>query len=393
MKVFFVTDHPFSEKDGLYYSGGGLPSEAWNRYLLNDNYLYVIGRRSKISNLTLSSRNRVSFCLLNNYSRPKDALLKYSIVKKELNDYLNRSDCVILRLPSVLGLISLQICKKNRIPYLIEVVADAFDSYYNYGTLIGRFSAPIYDYLIRKAVFPCKYILYVTREYLQTRYPHSEHSLSIGITNANINPVSDEIMNYRIDKINKMSLASVKCGQIGNLNVRYKGYHVMLKALSILKNEGLSVSYHIVGGGDSDDILKEASKLNVDDMVVIRGKLPHDEIDRFLDEIDIYVHPSYQEGLPRVVVEAISRGCPCLTSNVAGTPELISEKYLHNCGDYEKLYSDIKRLIFHKNEMKAAANENFNHAKEYYSPVLDQKRRVFYNMFFLEAENERQGDK
>ena len=311
------------------------------------------------------------------------------MIKTELASYLGNADCAILRLPSMLGLFSLQICKEKNIPYLIEVVGDAFDSYYNYGSIIGRIAAPIYDFLNKKAILKSRYTLYVTQEYLQKRYPSSIGGKSIGITDAVIYPIPEEILQKRLDKINRFSSNSVKCGQIGNVSVRYKGYHIMLKALAILKRNGIFPSYHIVGGGEPSELLSEARKLGVEEMVVVRGKLSHEEVESFLDEIDIYVHPSFQEGLPRVVVEAISRACPCLTSNVAGTPELLNAKCLHNCGDYKKLAQDLRRMIMNRDEMKEVAIENYNHAKEYYYPKLESERRAFFESFFSSVKNER----
>ena len=125
-----------------------------------------------------------------------------------------------------------------------------------------------------------------------------------------------------------------------------------------------------------------AKKYGIEDQVIIRGRIPHEEIPQFIDSLDIYVHPSFQEGLPRVIVEAISRGCPCLTSDVAGTPELIEESCLHHTGDVEKLCLDLHTFIENTELMKQAAVRNYNHAKQYYSDILDKKRSDFYTKFY-----------
>lgn len=61
--------------------------------------------------------------------------------------------------------------------------------------------------------------------------------------------------------------------------------------------------------------------------------MPHDKIFEWLDTIDIYIQPSYQEGLCRSVVEAMSRACPVICSDACGERELANEKFIFKRGD------------------------------------------------------------
>lgn len=75
----------------------------------------------------------------------------------------------------------------------------------------------------------------------------------------------------------------------------------------------------------------------------------------FLDTVDIYIQPSKQEGLPRSVVEAMSRGCLCVGSRIAGIPELLSTKYLFNAGNVmqiAKILADIDKDQLRKRKAK-----------------------------------------
>ncbi|WP_191907340.1 glycosyltransferase family 4 protein [Vibrio diabolicus] len=55
----------------------------------------------------------------------------------------------------------------------------------------------------------------------------------------------------------------------------------------------------------------------------------------WLDDIDIYIQPSFQEGLPRATIEAMSRGCIVASSNAGGLNELTLEQFIHSPGDYK----------------------------------------------------------
>lgn len=386
MKVGFIHDHPFCHIGNLYYSTSGLPAESWNRYLIGGNELFVFGRQSHNGAKSLSSRDKVSFYLSKVYNSPKDAIIKNNALKKELRNFIQDKDCVILRVPSILGLLGCQIVKEQKKPYLLEVVADAYDSYRNYGNILGLLFASVYHQWTKRIVKDSKYTLYVTKNYLQDRYPNK--GIQLSCTNAVIDPVDESVLKKRINKIKSSEFNTIICGEIGDVSVKFKGCHIMLQAMKILKDEGINVEFHIVGGGNPLKMQKMAEKLGVADLFHYDGFLPHDKVSDFLDFIDIYVHPSFQEGLPRAVIEAISRGCPCATSSIAGTPELIEEKYLHYIGDVKKLAKDIKTLTANKKELIRVANVNFNKAKDYYSTRLDKQREFFYGNFFNHVTNE-----
>src|SRR5690606_14381450 len=91
---------------------------------------------------------------------------------------------------------------------------------------------------------------------------------------------------------------------------------------------------YLVGTGDPSWVINLANNLGVSDQVEIVGTLKSgkDGVLPFLDTMHLYAHPSKQEGLPRVVIEALSRGRLAVGSSAAGIPELIDEKFLHSPG-------------------------------------------------------------
>ena len=106
-------------------------------------------------------------------------------------------------------------------------------------------------------------------------------------------------------------------------------------------------------------------------------KAGKDGIIPFLDNIHLYVHPSKQEGLPRVVIEALSRGRLALGSTAAGIPELLDSEYLHKPGDWEKLAQDIKYIYDNEDIWCTNIIKNIDKAEEYLEFKL-QKKRVNY---------------
>src|SRR5690606_35280766 len=112
--------------------------------------------------------------------------------------------------------------------------------------------------------------------------------------------------------------------------------------------------------------------------IVERGKLKSgSEIFNFLDHIDIYIHPSLTEGLPRAVIEAMSRACPVLVSNAGGLPELVNLEFVHKAGDFTVLYQSIKSLGSNKEKLMQSAKQNYLKSKIYDNKFLEQKRSNF----------------
>jgi len=222
--------------------------------------------------------------------------------------------------------------------------------------------------------------IYVTEKFLQERYPTNGEITSYA-SNVVIKEVEEKTLENRLSRIESdRSHNEFHIGIIGNIAVKYKGYDVLLKAISILPRDIRSrMRISFVGGGDSSYLESVIRKYNLASQSHIKGKLkPGAEIFQFIDELDLYIHPSKQEGLPRSVIEAMSRSCPVLASSIAGIPELIGGDFLHKPGDYKKLSKDIIKLMENKTIREDAAKANFSRSKNYLFSELEARRVRFF---------------
>ena len=96
---------------------------------------------------------------------------------------------------------------------------------------------------------------------------------------------------------------------------------------------------HFVGGGPLEgDVIALATKLGISDRIVLHGKLSAGQkIFEFIDSLDLYLQFSKTEGLPRALIEAISRGCPSISSDVGGVHELLPADLLVRSMDVDGL--------------------------------------------------------
>lgn len=185
-------------------------------------------------------------------------------------------------------------------------------------------------------------------------------------------------------KISKVS-NNLTIGLIGSLDVSYKGFDTAIKALSLLKNLNKIFRLEVVGGGNPHKIEKLAIKYKVREQIFFKGTLPYpDGIFQWLDSLDIYIQPSKVEGLPRSLIEAMSRGCPSFASRVGGISELLPPSVLHNKNDYKKL-AELLYDFTSFEKLRDHAIHCFNKSEEYDKNKLDQRRTEFYRNCIAEV--------
>ncbi len=105
-----------------------------------------------------------------------------------------------------------------------------------------------------------------------------------------------------------------------------KGLEYTLEALAILKKQGIPFRYTIIGAGEEYERLAFAAyQFGIQDWVSFKGKIPHDQVKSELENADIYLQYSIQEGFCNAVLEAQALGLLCVVSNAEG----LSENIIH----------------------------------------------------------------
>ncbi len=103
-----------------------------------------------------------------------------------------------------------------------------------------------------------------------------------------------------------------------------KGQHTLLDAMELLRARNCSVRLHFAGDGEDRVALQEhVSAAALGDSVVFHGFVNQDELRKLYANTDVFVLPSFEEGVPVVLMEAMSLGIPCIATWVNGIPELI----------------------------------------------------------------------
>ena len=103
-----------------------------------------------------------------------------------------------------------------------------------------------------------------------------------------------------------------------------KGQHLLIDAVARLSAEGREVHLHIVGAGvDRESLERHVARLDVARQVSLEGAVNQDRIRAFYAMADAFCIPSFAEGIPIVLMEAMAMQIPCVTTHITGIPELI----------------------------------------------------------------------
>lgn len=377
MTIAVIQDRPIICHDGDYYSINPVDIEKYLR--LCDNLAYCaspsIVSEDKLKSATKIDSNRVSVRLVNK-SPLKEMLFPSKHNKEVVVQAISDADVIVIKAPSItIGKLAFDIVRRTNKKYIVEMIGCAWDSFWYHG-IKGKIMAYYCETVTKKMCAEAKNVLYVTNEFLQRRYPNSSHT--VGCSNVVLPEINEETLNDRLKRIQELPNDSeMKIGTAGAVNVRYKGQQYVIEAIGKLRKKGKAFHYYLAGSGDQTYLKKVAEKNGVSDLVHFMGMVPKAQMKDYYDSLDIYIHSSMAEGLPRVMIEAESRALPSLGARASGTPELLDEDCIFESHDSDSICRVIE--TFDKEKMMRVARHNFERSHDYLSDILNERRKNFYS--------------
>lgn len=392
MKILFIQGGSRLKQDteGNWYTDPNFNDDVWKRYVdLADSLTILLRRERKIytKEYALQKFNkvlddsRIRIVPLVDFTESKLSMLNpfvYKKIKRVIFAEVQKADKCFIRSGSHYTRVAYDACIKYHKPYLFEATGFAYESF-SHHSFIGRIIANKVENDYRLMARDAVQATYVTSEALQKRYPCASGKM-IGVSNVQLSALNDSILTKRLEKIQKrQSSDTIVLGTAAFLDVKWKGQYLVIKALAELKRQGYTnFRYELLGMGTGQELIKLAESLGVKDEVKVIGAVPHSKVFEWLDSLDIYIQPSFQEGLCRAIIEAMSRGLPVVCSNTGGNYELIDNDYIFDCGDYNKMSSLLIDIQDHLSEQ---SKKNFEESKKYEKSMLDSRRKAFFREF------------
>jgi len=108
--------------------------------------------------------------------------------------------------------------------------------------------------------------------------------------------------------------------------VAAKGQTVLVDAVAALRRAGVRAEVVLVGAGPMRSRVEQQVRAHdLEDVVRFTGPLGQDDIRRWYEWADVFCLPSFAEGVPVVLMEAMAAGVPVVTTQIAGIPELVEQ--------------------------------------------------------------------
>jgi len=259
--------------------------------------------------------------------------------------------------PALNAIAALRVGKKLGIPVVYEIRAFWEDAAVDHGTasewgLRYRLTRAMETYALKRVDAATTICEGLRAEIASTRgIPASKITVipnAVDVGDFSVGGVRDEALATELGLQGMQVL-----GFIGSFYA-YEGLNVLLDALPALLAANPAIRVLLVGGGPQDEALKaQALRLGVADKVVFTGRVPHADVQRYYDLVDVLVYPRLKMRLTDLVtplkpLEAMAQGRLLAASDVGGHRELIEDGktgVLFAAGDAQALAAKVLALL------------------------------------------------
>lgn len=170
-------------------------------------------------------------------------------------------------------------------------------------------------------------------------------------------------------------------GEIG----KRKGIFDIIRCLSKHKIELENKIELRIGGNKNEDELKRQIEDNqLQNIVKFEGWVGGNKKLELLNWADVFILPSFNEGLPISILEAMSYSMPIISTPVGGIPEIVKDNrngILVSPGNEDDIYKAIKKYLDNPNLIKIEGSESFNIVKDYLpQSVMGHLKHIYENL-------------
>ena len=388
MKLLLLFDHRFFRaQNGQIFS-----DKAYSHRFFQSRYLQVFDEVSilaRVADVELaephgeSTEGRgVKVLALPNWVGPLGYLRNRGAVVETALREAAKPSAVIMIAPGGIGSLPYHRLHRQGYPVALEVVGDPWDAFqpganrHPLRPILRRWLAST----LRRQCSQASVVSYVTKEFLQRRYPCP--GFSVGISDV-VLPQDCFVRQPRI--FSPSTPRTVISVAVMN---GYKGHEVMIDAARMCQEINLHFRLVLVGDGAlRREIERRAERLGVLDRIRFAGQLPAGSAIRSeLDGADLFILPSLLEGMPRALLEAMARALPCLASRVGGVPEVLDSESLVPPGDAHALARKLQCVLSDPARLSEMSAQNLEKALHYEDSKLSPQRQDFYRQVRRSAE-------
>ncbi len=341
---------------------------------VNVDHLYYIAHTSKydprVHDYPLGSKN----ITLVDLGEKKNSIHRLLFGCNALNDAVKKcnSDILLIRAPSPLAPSIYRIFRKKMVVSFL-LVGD-------YSTLevpllsVSKLLYIVYEFIMNKFILSRCNVLVNSRSLLE-KYS----KICLSASEVRTTTLSERDFYHRDDTCLGEIIHLLYVGRF-DWN---KGFKELFKAVQILISQGRKVLLHLVGWDDNLQKLNQMQmetmikELNIEEYVIFEGKK---NIGASLNDMyrrsDIFILPSYSEGMPRCIWEAMANGVPVVTTDVGGIPYNLENKkdaLIIKPHDTNAIVNSVISIMDDPNQRRLLINSGYKQASNSTLNICNQK--------------------
>ncbi len=164
--------------------------------------------------------------------------------------------------------------------------------------------------------------------------------------------------------------------------IKRKGQDILIKAIAQLKKENIIYYINFIGDGDEKlNYEKLAKQLNVSEQIIFSGYVERKKITDHYQNSDLFVLPSFNEGMSNALLEAMASGLPVVVTDVGGTKELVEDGlngFVFPVGDVNKLIEILEQIYLQKKILVELGENSYKKASKLSWDNIEGEYRVLF---------------
>ena len=242
-----------------------------------------------------------------------------------------------------------------KVPIINHIHGADFEKFYTQASQLKR-------NLIKRVYNKCSKIIALSEEWKDyLKIVVDENKVSIINNYSNVNK---DAYKKRINKGNTYKVLFL--GEIG----RRKGCYDIPKVIQNVVSEIPNVKFILAGSGEIENIKKIVVELGIEKNIEFPGWVRGEKKDELLRECDIFFLPSYNEGMPMSILDAMGYGLPIISTDVGAISKLVINNkngFLFKAGDIDGYSKAIRKLLLDSKKMKEFSKNSVDLVYDKYS--------------------------
>ena len=290
-------------------------------------------------------------------------------------DSIGKADVVCVNIPEESGFLAAVVCKLKKKPLLVQVLGDwrVAVLFAGHPGIIRTIKSWFGEWMTRVTVRAANLVFTQGQELFDKCAAMNPQATRSNLVHSTV--TEETFFQREIDSFHEplriLTVCRLEAG---------KGLDVLASSIRDLLRSGLRLEWWCVGQGPSEQALKDlARSLGISESVRFAGYVPHGrDLFEFYRQADIFVLPSFHEGIPNVILEAMAHCMPIVATDVGSVRQVITngvEGILLPAGEPQLLAAAIRRVANDHTAAGIMGKAAFRKAQSYKADSFAQQHR------------------